>query len=221
MEAQEQERAWIARELHDDLAQRSVALAMQLHTVAQQIPGGTTRHARIQDLGAQAADLARDIQTIAHQMHSAKLDLLGLASAAANLCEELSKQQELQIAFRDDGLPERLPKEIALVLFRVLQEALTNAVKHSGARHVTVTLRASADAIQLEVVDDGIGFEQTAVTRVHGLGLVSMRERLHLVNGEISVDSRPGAGSRVRARVPLSNVRRRSTDWSVSCPEIT
>jgi len=207
MEAQETERAWIARELHDDLAQRAVALAVQLHNVVQVLPNGTNEHVRLQETSEHAAHLARDIQGISYRLHSAKLELLGLGAAAAGLCRELSEQYRVTIDFSHDGLPENLSSDMALCLFRVLQEALNNAVKHAGAPQVTVTLRGTPTEIRLQVIDCGVGFEPAWMSNRRGLGLISMRERLNLVRGEIHIDSRPGAGTTVRVRVPLGNRR--------------
>ena len=109
----------------------------------------------------------------------------------------------MQIAFRDERVPEDLPRDIAIALFRVLQEALANAVAHSGVGHVTVVLRGRPDEVALEVMDEGIGFDFEAARRT-GLGLIGMQERLNLVRGTISVESTPGAGTTIRVRVPLS-----------------
>jgi signal transduction histidine kinase len=117
------------------------------------------------------------------------------------VCREISRVRAIDIDFTHDDLPASLPKDVALALFRVLQEALSNAVKHSGARQVYVTLHASGDEIRLEVIDDGNGFDSQAVGT--GLGLVSMRERLRLVNGEFVVESQRRTGTRICARVPL------------------
>ena len=124
-------------------------------------------------------------------------------AAAASLCKEVSAQQQVTIEFRDEGIPDDVPKDVALGLYRVLQEGISNAVKHAGVGHVTVTLRGCRDEIELEIVDAGSGFNPTAALTGGGLGLISMQERLTLVNGNISIESRPGAGTRIRARVPL------------------
>jgi PAS domain S-box-containing protein len=202
MEAQEKERAWIARELHDDLGQRAVGLAMQLHSCAQVLPNGTSERVRVQKASDQATALVNDIQAFSHRLHSARLEHLGIASASADLCQELSEQHNVVIDFSHSGVPENLSKDIALCLFRVLQEALNNAVKHSGVRHFKVTLRGTPAEIRLEVIDAGRGFDPKAVIG-RGLGLISMHERLSLVNGEVSIESRPGGGTTIRARVNL------------------
>ena len=204
MEAQERERAWIARQLHDDVAQRMALLTIELDQLSQVLPRGAGElRIRISELRGRAIDLCKDIGIISHRLHSSKLEYLGIASAAGAFCRELSEQKSVAISFSHEGVPEDLPKGVALALFRVLQEALTNAVKHAGVNHFSVALRGGEDEIQLEVVDTGIGFDPQAALRRHGLGLVSMQERLSLVHGEIAIDSRPGAGTQVRARVPL------------------
>ena len=212
--AQETERAWIAKELHEDLAQRAVALEMQLHNVVQELPWrGTSApvRLRVQETSTQAADLARDIQAISYRLHSAKLELLGLGEAAAGLCHELSEQYRVSINFSHDGLPENLSRDTALCLFRVLEEALDNAVRHAGAPQVTVALRGRPAELQMHVIDGGVGFDPSRIDGSHGLGLISMKERLNLVGGEIHIESRPGGGTRISVRVPLAN-RRENTN---------
>jgi PAS domain S-box-containing protein len=204
MEAHESERAWIARELQDDLSQRLVGLTMQLHSVRQAATIDRDEiHGRVGDLCDQFADLGRDIQAVSQRLDSHKLDILGLAAAVSDYCQELSEQRGVTIDFTDDGVPGDLTARIAPVLFRVLQEALLNAVKHSGARHVAVRLRGSRQEIQLEVSDNGIGFDSDIAMKGHGLGLLDMRERLNLIKGELSVQSSPGDGTRIVVRVPL------------------
>jgi signal transduction histidine kinase len=203
MEAQEQERARIARELHDDLAQQAVALAVQLHNLLDMLPSGTDEQVRVKQICDQATDLSRGIQLVAQSLHSAKLDLLGLAPAAASLCRDLSTRHPVKIDFTAEGVPENMSRETALCLFRVLQEALSNALRHAAATVVTVTLRGTTTDVQLLVIDSGVGFDPDATSQSRGLGLISMRERLNLVAGDLHVQSRPGEGTTVRVRVPL------------------
>jgi signal transduction histidine kinase len=199
--AQESERSWIARELREDLAQRTVALVMQLHNLGRELPYGAGHQARVQEMCDQAADLGRDIEAISRRLQSSRLEYLGLSSAASGLCNEFAELHGVQIAFTEDRIPDDLPKDIGLALFRVLREALSNAVTHSGVRQITVALHAEGDEIALDVLDEGIGFDLEA--RRSGLGLIGMAERLHLVGGSLAVDSQPGAGTAVRVRVPL------------------
>jgi signal transduction histidine kinase len=139
---------------------------------------------------------------ISDQLHSSNLDLLGLAAAVRIHCTELSVQHGVTIDMHQEGVPRHLPGDVSLVLFRVMQEALDNVTKHAAARRVTVSLRGTAGEIQLEVADDGVGFDPT-VTKDRALGLIGMRERLNLVGGGCAIYSQPGAGTRFQAQVPL------------------
>jgi signal transduction histidine kinase len=138
-----------------------------------------------------------------HRLHSSKLDYLGLEVAAAGFCKETSERQG-EIDFPCANVPKRLSQEISLCLFRVMQEALQNAIKHSGSRHFDVSLRGGLNEIQLTVLDSGIGFDPEKSMNGRGLGLTSMKERLKLVDGRLSVKSLPLVGSTVDARVPLN-----------------
>ncbi len=203
METNETERTAVARELHDDLGQRMALLTIELERLKQSLPGGTA-NVPVQELCGRALELGQDLQAISHRLHSSKLEFLGVASAAASFCRDLSEQKGVAIDFSHDGIPRDLPKDIALCLFRVLQEALNNGVKHAGVRRFTVALNGGRNQVQLEVVDRGLGFDPEAAMGNHGLGLLAMRERLHAVKGQISIESRPGGGTKVCARVPLS-----------------
>jgi signal transduction histidine kinase len=164
------------------------------------------------ELGRRTVDLEKDLQAMSHRLHSSKLELLGIALAVAGFCRELAEQQRVVIDFSSEAIPEEVPGDISLALFRVLQEALTNAVKHAGGQRFDVRLRGTGDAIELDVSDTGVGFDPDAAMNGHGLGLISMTERLHLVGGDLHVDSRPGAGTHVRARVPLDPTDRPGID---------
>ena len=202
IEAHEQERTWIARELHDDIVQRVVLVTADLEQYQQ--AGDATTHGsdHIRQAVHRLSDLGNDIQALSHRLHSSKLEYLGLVSAAKSFCRELSEQRSVRIEFKDSDIPSSLPKEISLCLFRVLQEALQNAVKHSGSQEFAVEMNGTRDGIRLVVSDSGIGFDSWHANNRRGLGLVSMRERLRLVNGELSIQSEPGRGTTVRACVP-------------------
>jgi len=205
IDAQEAERTRIARELHDDINQRLAMVAVNLKTLKQDLQGSDVKMSRrIQEACEQVAGLENDIQALSHRLHSSKLEYLGLEAATASLCTELSERQSVKIDFRCDGIPEELPSEVSLCLFRVLQEALHNAVKYSGAGVLEVSLTGSPQQIELKVHDSGVGFDLKVASNGHGLGLTSMRERLRLVGGQLSIDSKPNQGTTVTARVPLS-----------------
>jgi signal transduction histidine kinase len=203
LDAQEAERIRIARELHDDIGQRMAVLTMAIDTLSERFPVAKT-DTRVRALSMQALELAKDIQAISRTLHSSKLDYLGLVSASASFCRDLSEQQKVGVDFRSHDVPDDVPKEVAICLFRVLQEAVNNAVKHSGADQVQVTLQVDEREIRLDVVDEGIGFDPAAAKLGAGLGLISMKERVGLLAGEIVIQSRAGGGTTVRARVPLS-----------------
>jgi PAS domain S-box-containing protein len=205
IEAQEQERSRIARELHDDINQRIALLAIELRSFEQNPSASAAElHRRVKEAQNRVSDLGRDIQALSHRLHSSKLEYLGLPAAAASFCRELCEQQKVEINFTGDGIPRRVPPEISLCLFRVLQEALQNAVKHSGVKRFKVELRAAANEIHLAVSDSGVGFNPAAAIEGSGLGLISMQERLQLVEGELSIESAPNRGTTLRARVPLT-----------------
>jgi PAS domain S-box-containing protein len=204
IEAHEEERTRIARELHDDINQRVALLSIQLGQWAQHRPNlGVEVTDHISHVRQELSDLGNDIQALSHRLHSSKLDYLGLAAAAGGFCRELSERQNVDIDFSHAGIPRNLPKEISLCMFRVLQEALQNAVKHSGVRHFKVELSGDSGDIQLSVSDLGVGFDPQDAMDSRGLGLISMRERLQLVGGDFSIQSEPGHGSTICARVPL------------------
>ena len=202
MQAHEQERTRIARELHDDVCQQVAALRMQLEELVDRLPGEPGMLTdTLRDLSQQALDVGADIQALSHRLHSSKLHLLGLPEAAASFCREFGEQHKVTIRFRHDAVPPQLPEEIKIGLFRVMQEALMNAVKHSGVREFEVELYAEGDALYLDVVDHGIGFAPNSTVEKNGLGLMSMRERLTLIGGQLLVLSRTGDGTTIRACV--------------------
>jgi PAS domain S-box-containing protein len=210
IEAHEEERTWIARELHDDVNQRIALLAIELERWDQHLPkSAVDLHDHIHHARERLSDIAKDIQALSHRLHSSKLEYLGFVAAANSFCKEFSEQQKVRVEFNHTDMPHTVPKEISLCLFRVLQEALQNAVKHSGARHFHVELRGTQEEICLTVSDPGVGFDWRGAMDRHGLGLISMRERLQLVNGEFSIDSETGRGTTICARVPLGTKENR------------
>ncbi|MGA9305737.1 MAG: PAS domain S-box protein [Candidatus Sulfotelmatobacter sp.] len=203
IEAHEEERTWIGRELHDDINQRLALLAAELDRWGQRIPSANDFIAQVLNAQRRITQIARDVQGLSHRLHSSKLEYLGLATAANSFCREMSEQSKVEVLFTQTGIPRSLPKEISLCLFRVLQEALQNAVKHSGVRSFTVDLQGTEEAIELTVEDTGVGFEEQEAFTRSGLGLISMRERVQMVRGEFEVKSKPGAGTKIYARVPI------------------
>jgi PAS domain S-box-containing protein len=204
IEAQEKERSRIARDLHDDICQRLALLSMELGQVNRSSNGSPeTMKKSLEDIRKHCSEIAGDVQALSHQLHSSKLDYLGIVSAMRGFCTELSKQHELNIEFSERNVPAQLPKDVSLCLFRIAQEALHNAVKYSGVSQFTVDLSGVEGAVQLMISDAGAGFDVEEAKKNRGLGLLSMQERIHLVHGTFSVESRRGHGTRIIAAVPF------------------
>jgi PAS domain S-box-containing protein len=205
IEAQEQERMRIGRELHDDIGQRLALLAVELRRLQDDSATLPDVRRRLVGLQKQTSAIAVDIQSLSHELHSAKLQYLGIASAMRGFCREFAEQQRVEIEFSAQGLPAPLSADVSLCLFRVLQEALHNSAKHSGARHFEVRLWGATDEIHLTVKDSGAGFDLDRAKMSQGLGLISMDERLKLVNGTLSIESQSNRGTTIHARVPLGS----------------
>jgi PAS domain S-box-containing protein len=204
IEAQEQERARIARELHDDIGQRLALLAVELEQIHQDPANLPEVRSMMGELQKQTNEIASDIQALSHELHSAKLEYLGIVATMRGFCQEFGEQTKVKIDFKSHDLPSPLPPDTSLCLLRVLQEALHNSVKHSGVKHVEVGLWGTSDEVHLMVSDFGAGFDSEAVKESRGLGLISMEERLKLLNGTLSIESQPKRGTTIHARVPLS-----------------
>jgi PAS domain S-box-containing protein len=204
IEAQEQERARIARELHDDLSQRMALLGISLAQFEQGMPDLSSQARQQMHIMAEVVtEVSSEIHNLSHQLHPSKLDTLGLVAAVDGLCRELSDQHDLQVLFVNSDIPGQIPKDVTLCLFRIVQEALRNVLKHSGAANAKVELSGHDDRIDLCISDSGAGFRPESAKGEAGLGLVSMRERLRLVRGHLSIESRPSHGTRIHVRVPL------------------
>ena len=203
IEAQDQECTRIARELHDDLGQRLALLMIEMDQLSHDLTHPHKCRGRIGELQKLASELATDIQSLSHRLHSSRLDLQGVVGAMKGFCKEFSKQQRVEVGFRSSDLPSPLPRDISLCLYRVLQEALRNSAKHSGMRNYETYLWATQDEIHLTVSDFGKGFDAEMAAAGHGLGLVSMRERLTLVGGQLSIQSQPTQGTTIHAWVPI------------------
>jgi PAS domain S-box-containing protein len=205
IEAQEQERSRIGRELHDDIGQRLALLALQLQQLQEDTLILPEVRSHMGEFQKQISEIAADIQSLSHELHSAKLQYLGIAAAMRGFCREFAEQQKVEIDFKAHDLTSPLSPDISLCLFRVLQEALHNSAKHSGVRQFEVRLWGTSDAIHLTVKDSGAGFDREAAKESRGLGLISMEERLKLVKGTLSINSQPKRGTTIHARVPLSS----------------
>lgn len=215
IQAQEEERSRIARELHDDITQRLALLATNLECLEQDLPT-SRRHLnhKLAGIRNEAQELGRDVQDLSHRLHSSRLELLGLAQAARSFCKDYSAHHQVRVDFCAENIPKDLSKDISLCLFRVLQEASQNVTKHSGSQTLQVSLTGESGELHLKVHDSGIGFNTEEAKKRHGLGFTSMSERLKLVNGTLSIDSQPQRGTTIHAHVPLSTCARTSVKGS-------
>jgi len=207
IEAQEQERARIARELHDDISQRLALLAIELGQLQGNVPNPSEVAGRMGALRKKTSEIATDVQTLSHELHSAKLQYLGVVVAMRGFCKEFAMQQNVEIEFQAHDLPSPVPPDVSLCLFRVLQEALHNSAKHSGVRCFEVQLWGASSEIHLTVSDSGAGFDSEVAKASRGLGLISMEERLKLLDGTLSIQSQPKCGTTIHAWVPVSSER--------------
>jgi PAS domain S-box-containing protein len=203
IESQEQERTRIARELHDDVSQQLALLAVELDQWDQSASHNPDLHNHLDHAKRRIAEIGRDVQSLSHRLHSSKLEYLGLVAAAKSFTKEISEMNHVQVDFKEHGVPRNLPQEVSLSLFRILQQAVHNALKHSGAKQIEVRMWEQSHELHLQVKDFGKGFDLSAAMQGAGLGLTSMRERVRLVNGNIAIDSKPMRGTTIHIRVPL------------------
>jgi PAS domain S-box-containing protein len=204
IEAQEQERSRIARDLHDDICQRLALLSMEIEQANRATNGSVAAtKPNLAIIQKHCAEIATDVQTLSHQLHSATLDCLGVVAAIRAFCGELSRQHQVSVEFTERNVPKHLPRDISLCLFRIAQEALHNALKYSETHQFSVALCATEEEVQLVVRDAGAGFDVDEAKKHRGLGMVSMQERVNLVHGRFSVESKPGQGTRIFAAVPF------------------
>jgi PAS domain S-box-containing protein len=204
IEAQEQERTRIARDLHDDVGQRLALLANQLEQLQQDSPDVPAEiRSRMSEMYKQSCEIATSVQALSHELHSAKLEYLGIAAAMRGFCREFAQQQKLEIDFKTRDLPSPVSPDIALCLFRILQEAVHNSEKHSGVRHIDVQLWGTSDEVHLVVSDSGVGFDSKVAKQSRGLGLTSMEERIKLLKGTLAIDSQPNRGTTIHASAPI------------------
>lgn len=214
IQAHDAERAAIARELHNSI-DRLLLLLTDLDRVRHIGPGA------VGDSGQntsgprqQIEDLVSDIRALSHRLYFSKLDYLGLAAAAADLCNEVSRQKMIQIDFVSEDIPNELPKEISFCIFHILREALQNMMEHHRSREFQVSLNVQSDEISLTVRESGVGFDSEDILERSRIGFDLMKARLKLVDGELSVESQRGRGIVIHARVPL-HPRRNSAGAAV------
>jgi len=205
IQAQEAERALLARELHDDLTQRMAVLAIDLGRAESAAPGGAWSET-LRTVREGLVRLSEDIHSLAYQLHPSVLDELGLADALRTECERRGRRGGIDVTLDLRPVPAALGKDVALCLYRVAQEALNNVVRHARAHAAHVVLRQMDGGLLLAIRDDGVGFDSGEPRGRGSLGLVSMQERLRLVNGTLDVESAPGRGTAIIAWVPGEGV---------------
>lgn len=203
IEAQEQERSRIGRELHDDIGQRIAMLSNELQGLQDQ---PSELQSRVQELRRRMSEISDDVQALSHDLHSSKLQYLGVVAGIRSWCKEFAARHGMVIDFRSEASSVLAP-ELGLTIFRVVQEALHNAMKHSGVKRAEVLLEEDSNGIHLIVSDSGRGFDMEEAAKGPGLGLTSMSERVRLVNGTITIDSKPMGGSRVHVHLPFESNR--------------
>ena len=202
LDAQELERLRIGRELHDDIGQRLAVLLLHLVHIEREVVSGQPAAPGLHQIGDQIAAVAKDVRRISHALYSPQLRLLDLSRTLTNLCADLQKSSSITVVFTSTAVPASVPGDVALCLYRVVQEGLANAVKYSKTPRIDVELRGGADTLDLTIRDIGCGFDTSASH--DGLGLLTMRERVQMIGGEFSVQSIRGEGTTLSARVRLT-----------------
>jgi PAS domain S-box-containing protein len=204
--AQEEERARIARELHDDFSQRLALLGIGLGQLWKKLSPNEEVEQRqsVLEMLRGTKEMSSDLHTLSHQLHSSKLEHVGLVPALHGLCREISEKYKIEIHFSESESPVDVPKDVALCMFRVAQEALGNIVKHSGTREAYVQFHASANGFSIRIADQGKGFDPAIRNPAAGIGLIGMSERLRLVGGRLLVKSETGRGTEILAEAPVA-----------------
>ena len=203
--AQEEERARIARELHDDFSQRLALLGIGLGQLWKKLsPKEIEERESVQEMLRGTKEMASDMHTLSHQLHPGKLEHMGSSGALHGLCKEISEKYKIEVHFSECESPIDVPKDVALCLFRVAQEALGNVIKHSGTKEAKVELAANAGGVSLRISDQGRGFDPAIKNPAAGIGLIGMTERLRLVGGRLLVSSEPHHGTEILAVVPVA-----------------
>jgi len=207
--AQDEERRRISRELHDDLDQKVAMLIVEMEMLEKAPPRTSAKSIRNQlsSLRAQTESICDDLRDTAHRLHTSVVDNLGLSAALRSLCADFSKQEKMNVHFRQRNVDIPIPPNIGLCLYRITQEALRNVGKHSGARHATVSLLYANGRILLSIHDTGAGFDLAMIGAKKGLGIVSMEERVRLVGGTMTIRSASGRGMRVMVEVALAGAK--------------
>lgn len=203
IKAREEERRRLARDLHDDLSQKMALLSIEIERLRRTFPAEDNLNQRLLTLQDRVEDISTDIRDISHKLHPVKLDHLGLAAAVSSLCRELEDAGELRVNCHQEGDLEKLPKEVSLCTYRIVQEALRNCTKHSGAGMARVELDHTGQELRLIVSDNGRGIDVKSPSVTQGLGLTSMHERVRAAGGYMVIRSKLGSGTSIEISLPL------------------
>lgn len=210
--AQEKERSRLASEIHDDFSQRLALLALGLENAEDAIATSPGKAAQqVHDLLNSASEIGADLHTLSHRLHSSTLAALGLVPGVSALCKEFAIQQGIEIDFLPENIPGSVRPDVALCLFRIVQEGLRNLKKHSGVAKAQVRLRRAGDNLLVSVCDEGVGFDVRELREKEGLGIRSMEERAYFLGGRFEIHSESGKGTRIEACVPLQPKSERAT----------
>jgi len=204
--AQEEERRRLARELHDDLSQRLAVLAIEAGKAETSVKdGGDPILKNLRNLRDRAIQISADVHAISRRLHPSILDDLGLLKAVESECSQFATREGIDVDLNARNVPEGLSKDVALSIYRIVQESLSNIAKHACACHIRVSLSETEGGLHLSVQDDGLGFDAAEVRKKSGLGLLSIRERVRLVHGKHRIVSEPGRGTAIEVTVPLKS----------------
>ncbi|HJN16278.1 MAG TPA: PAS domain S-box protein, partial [Armatimonadota bacterium] len=202
--AQEEERRRIARELHDDITQRLAVAAIEAGKIEAMSPHGSPVTRGLAAIRDELAKLSQDIHGISRQLHPTLLEYLGLDEAIGTECDSFAQRESIDVTYDVGDIPAAVAEEVSVCLFRIAQEGLRNIAKHAQTDKASVRLELLDDHLVLTVSDSGVGFDATGPRTKPGMGLASMEERARLVLGQLSIESHPGQGTTVRARIPLA-----------------
>jgi PAS domain S-box-containing protein len=203
--AQEEERRRLAREMHDDLTQRLALLAIEagkLEIESQKYD--SSMHANLQEMKKKIIKLSKDIHDISRQIHPSILDDLGLVKAIESECAAFTQREDIQVEYEADNVPLSIPRSVKICIYRIIQEGLRNIAKHAGTDKAHVSLTCSDGNLFLTIRDNGIGFDTSHMQGQKGIGLRSMEERVRLIQGEFSVQSKPGEGTVIKVTAPFA-----------------
>ena len=205
--AKEQERIRLARELHDGVMQEMMVVTMMLGSAQRAIPDGSDAKTRIEAVQERLIRVGTDLRRLSHDLYPPLLDQAGLPNAVQTYCEQFSDASGIPISCEADENARVVSRGVALGLFRIVQEALGNAVKHAHASRISVRVTRSGDSVSLVVSDDGVGFDRSRLSTERGLGLITMQDRATQLAGHFECETAPGAGTAIRVVMPTASSR--------------